>query len=152
MLLLQSAIPLLEAQHSPLLASAYLHTSLAAQRSHQTDLSIELATNTLQACYPFDSLYMQGLGALFYSGQDPLGVIANINDLIATYTDDYAPYLPWLVFSIGVLAYPQDPTLGMEYIARAVSLGKEILGDLHGCVAHMQGLVGDVGTVFHFDV
>lgn len=95
---------------------------------------------------------MQGLGALFYSGQDPLGVIANINDLIATYTDDYAPYLPWLVFSIGVLAYPQDPTLGMEYIARAVSLGKEILGDLHGCVARMQGLVGDVGTVFHFDV
>ena len=129
----------------------YLHAALAAQRNQQSDQSVELATSTLQTCFPFDSMYMKALGVLFYAGQDPLGVITNINDLIATYTDDYASYLPWLVFSVGVLAYPQDPSLGMEYVARGVSLGKEILGELHGCVARMQVLVGDVRIEWNRD-
>ena len=36
MVLLQSAIPLLEANHSPLLASAYLHAALAFFRFHRS--------------------------------------------------------------------------------------------------------------------
>lgn len=143
--LLIEARRLLEAQRSSLAASACLHAAFAAQRSRAIDDSVDLAMQALPLSFPFDSIYMQVLGVLFYAGQDPLNVIANINDLIATYAGDYSPYLPWLVFSVGFLAYPQDPSLGMEYISRAVQLGREFLGETHSCVARMQQLVGDVG-------
>ena len=144
--LLIEARRLLEAEHSALAASACLHAALAEQRSREIDDSVELAMQALPLGFPFDAIYMQVLGVLFYAGQDPLNVIANINDLIATYAGDYSPYLPWLVFSVGFLAYPQDPSLGMEYISRAVQLGREFLGETHSCVARMQQMVGDVGS------
>ena len=142
--LLKTALPLFQATRSSLTASTYMDLAFSLQRTQNLDECCEYAGKALEEACPFGPVYMQALGALFYAGQDPLGIIANINDYVAVYVNDFAAYLPWFVLSVGFLAYPQDPTLGMEYISRGLELGKDILGEKHLRVARMQMLVGDV--------
>lgn len=145
--LLIEARRLLEAEHSALAASACLHAALAAQRSREIDDSVELAMQALPLGFPSTRSTCRCWACSSHAGQDPLNVIANI-----TGPDRHLRRAttrrtcPGLVFSVGFLAYPQDPSLGMEYISRAVQLGREFLGETHSCVARMQQMVGDVGS------
>lgn len=46
-----------------------------------------------------------------------------------------------------MLALPQDAELGMEYVNRALSLCKEVLGSSHPTLARMDLEVADVGAL-----
>ena len=78
--------------------------------------------------------------------------IRDINDIIARYCGTSSFVIPQLVFAVGLLAYSQDPSLGMEYISRAVTLAREIFGEDHIATARIQEKVGDVRVCWRVDV
>ena len=89
---------------------------------------------------------------LFAANTDPLNLIRDINDIIARYCGTSSFVIPQLVFAVGLLAYSQDPSLGMEYISRAVTLAREIFGEDHIATARIQEKVGDVRVCWRVDV
>ena len=138
---------LLESSSSPLLASAYYQQAVLAQRRREFQASVAFANSLVAITHPYDPLYLRALGVQFYAGQDPLGVISDINDILSFYCASTSFYLPWIIFSVGMLALPQDAELGMEYINRALSLCKEVLGESHPTLARMDLEVADVGPI-----
>lgn len=141
---LQYATVLLESSNSPLLASAYYQQAVLAQRRREFQASVAFANSLVAITHPYDPLYLRALGVQFYAGQDPLGVISDINDILSFYCASTSFYLPWIIFSVGMLALPQDAELGMEYVNRALSLCKEVLGSSHPTLARMDLEVADV--------
>lgn len=144
---LQYATVLLESSNSPLLASAYYQQAVLAQRRREFQASVAFANSLVAITHPYDPLYLRALGVQFYAGQDPLGVISDINDILSFYCASTSFYLPWIIFSVGMLALPQDAELGMEYVNRALSLCKEVLGSSHPTLARMDLEVADVGAL-----
>ena len=144
---LQYATVLLENSNSPLLASAYYQQAVLAQRRREFQASVAFANSLVAITHPYDPLYLRALGVQFYAGQDPLGVISDINDILSFYCASTSFYLPWIIFSVGMLALPQDAELGMEYVNRALSLCTEVLGSSHPTLARMDLEVADVDAV-----
>ena len=141
---LQFATVLLESYNSPLLASAYFQQAVLAQNRMEYQPSVAFANSVVAITHAYDPLYLRALGVQFFAGQDPLGVISDINDILSFYCTPTAFYLPWIIFSVGMLALPQDAELGREYINRALSLCKEVLGPTHPILARMDLEVADV--------
>ena len=141
---MQYATVILESANSPLLASAYFQQAVLAQRRREFQASVAFANSLVAITHPYDPLYLRALGVQFYAGQDPLGVISDINDILSFYCASTSFYLPWIIFSVGMLALPQDAELGMEYINRALSLCKEVLGGSHPTLARMDLELADV--------
>ena len=127
---LSTSAQLLTALASPLVPSAFYYQAQFFFNQADVQQALVAATGSLSL--------------LFAANTDPLNLIRDINDIIARYCGTSSFIIPQLVFSVGLLAYSQDPSLGMEYISRAVTLAREIIGEDHIVTARIQEEVGDV--------
>ena len=129
---------------SPLVPSACYYQAQFLFNQADVQQALVAATASINGAVLYDSAFIRSLSLLFAASTDPLNLIRDINDIIARYCGTSSFIIPQLVFSVGLLAYSQDPSLGMEYISRAVTLAREIIGEDHIVTARIQEEVGDV--------
>ena len=144
---LTASTQVLMALQSPLLSSAFYYQAQFFFNRGDVQQMLAAATASINSAALYDSSFIRSLSLLFAANTDPLNLIRDINDIIARYCGTSSFVIPQLVFSVGLLAYSQDPSLGMEYISRAVTLAREIISDDHIATARIQEEVGDVPTV-----
>ena len=137
---LSTSAQLLTALASPLVPSAFYYQAQFFFNQADVQQALVAATASINSALLYDC----SLSLLFAANTDPLNLIRDINDIIARYCGTSSFIIPQLVFSVGLLAYSQDPSLGMEYISRAVTLAREIIGEDHIVTARIQEEVGDV--------
>lgn len=141
---LSTSAQLLTALASPLVPSAFYYQAQFFFNQADVQQALVAATASINGALLYDSSFIRSLSLLFAANTDPLSLIRDINDIIARYCGTSSFIIPQLVFSVGLLAYSQDPSLGMEYISRAVTLAREIIGEDHIVTARIQEEVGDV--------
>ena len=141
---LSTSAQLLTALASPLVPSAFYYQAQFFFNQADVQQALVAATASINGALLYDSSFIRSLSLLFAANTDPLNLIRDINDIIARYCGTSSFSIPQLVFSVGLLAYSQDPSLGMEYISRAVTLAREIIGEDHIVTARIQEEVGDV--------
>lgn len=149
---LDTSSRILSSLHSKLLPSSLYYQAQFFYNHAEFHQAVIAASSSINNSVLYDNSFIQSLSILFAANTDPLNLIRDINDIIARYCGTSSFVIPQLVFAVGLLAYSQDPSLGMEYISRAVTLAREIFGEDHIATARIQEKVGDVRVCWRVDV
>ena len=147
--LFQNAAIIAASLHSPLQASCLISQAFLYQQRFDIPSSTALATTACSLCSLYDSVFMRAQGIFFYASQDPYGKSQDINDYINCFTSNNSCYLPWLIFSVGMYAYPQAPNLGIEYIKCSLQTCQNIMTENNPLLARLFSQIADVSYFYY---